>query len=65
MNIEEYAMDIGKTVEEVLEQMEKLSLLVDDEKRLLSDEEIILLDNAFQDEEDYVHEVDDELVRNM
>ncbi len=65
MNIKEYASDISKSVEDVIKHMERLSLPVDDENRILSDEEIILLDNSFQDEEDYVEEVDEELARDI
>ena len=54
MNIQDYALDIGKSEEEVLEKMKSLKLITTDPNRALSDDEVILLDNAFQDEEDYV-----------
>ena len=54
MNIQDYALDIGKSVEDVLAKMATLKLITTDSNRLLSDDEVILLDNAFQDEEDYV-----------
>ena len=62
MNIQDYALDIGKSVDEVLEKMKNLKLITNDPNRLLSDDEVILLDNAFQDEEDYVQ---DEVVEDI
>lgn len=67
MNIQDYALDIGKSVEDVLAKMATLKLITTDPKRLLSDDEVILLDNAFQDEEDYVpsEDVNDEIVEDI
>lgn len=67
MNIQDYALDIGKSEEEVLEKMKSLRLIITDLNRALSDDEVILLDNAFQDEEDYVpsEDVNDEVVEDI
>ena len=67
MNIQDYALDIGKSEEEVLEKMKILKLITTDPNRALSDDEVILLDNAFQDEEDYVpsEDVNDEVVEDI
>ena len=67
MNIQDYALDIGKSEEEVLEKMKSLKLITTDSNRVLSDDEVILLDNAFQDEEDYVpsEDVNDEVVEDI
>ena len=67
MNIQDYALDIGKSEEEVLEKMKSLKLITTDPNRALSDDEVILLDNAFQDEEDYVpsEEVNNEVVEDI
>ena len=67
MNIQDYALDIGKSVEDVLAKMATLKLITTDSNRLLSDDEVILLDNAFQDEEDYVpsEDVNDEIVEDI
>ena len=67
MNIQDYALDIGKSEEEVLEKMKCLKLITTDPNRALSDDEVILLDNAFQDEEDYVpsEDVNDEVVEDI
>ena len=67
MNIQDYALDIGKSEEEFLEKMKSLKLITTDPNRALSDDEVILLDNAFQDEEDYVpsEEVNNEVVEDI
>ena len=67
MNIQDYALDIGKSVEDVLAKMATLKLITTDPNRLLSDDEVILLDNAFQDEGDYVpsEDVNDEIVEDI
>ncbi len=67
MNIQDYALDIGKSEEEVLEKMKSLKLITTDSNRALSDDEVILLDNAFQDEEDYVpsEDVNNEVVEDI
>lgn len=67
MNIQDYALDIGKSEEEVLEKMKSLKLITTDPNRALSDDEVILLDNDFQDEEDYVpsEDVNNEVVEDI
>ena len=58
MSIKDYQEDINRSMEEILKHMERLSLDTSDLDRILSDEEVILLDNSFQDEEDYVPDVE-------
>ena len=66
MTIKEYAIDINKSIDEVIKHMERLSMDYSDLERVLSDDEIILLDNSIQDEEDYVEESpDEELVKDI
>ncbi|HIT37407.1 MAG TPA: translation initiation factor IF-2 [Candidatus Onthousia faecipullorum] len=60
MTIKEYAEDINRSVEDIIKHMESLAMDTTDKNRILSDDEIILLDNSFQDEEDYVEETPDE-----
>lgn len=60
MSILEYAMDVNKTVEEILALCKKLDISYNDENDMLSDEDIILLDNEIQDSEDYIVEEKDE-----
>ncbi len=40
MNIQDYALDIGKSEEEVLEKMKSLKLITTDLNRALSDDEV-------------------------
>ena len=64
MTIRDYAEDVNKSIEDVLAHMESLSMDVSDVERVLSDDEVILLDNSFQDEEDYVETNPDEEMLN-
>ena len=66
MTIREYAEDINRSIEDIVKHMESLSMDTSDLERLLSDDEIILLDNSFQDEEDYVEDnKDDEMIKDF
>lgn len=49
MNVLEYALDVNKTVEEILELCQKLNIEVISETDSLSDEDITILDNEIQD----------------
>ncbi len=60
MTIKEYAEDISKNFDDVIKHMERLAMDTSDLARVLSDDEIILLDNSFQDEEDYIGNSNDE-----
>ena len=64
MTIKEYAEDINRSVEDIVKHMESLAMDTSDLDRVLSDDEIILLDNSFQDEEDYVETNPDEEMLN-
>ena len=54
MNIEDYALDVGKTVEEIKALCDKIGINYKDESTVLDETDIILLDNEIQDQEDYV-----------
>jgi translation initiation factor IF-2 len=54
MTIEDYAQDVGKTVEEIKALCDKIGISYQDENSLLDDIAITLLDNEMQDAEDYV-----------
>lgn len=54
MNIEDYALDVGKTVEEIKALCDKIGIEYKDETTPLDETDIILLDNELQDQEDYV-----------
>ena len=62
MTLEDYAIDTGKTVEEIKALCDKVGISYQDENTLLDDISITLLDNEMQDEEDYIEgDVDDEV----
>ena len=54
MNLEDYALDVGKSIEEIMRLCDQLDIPYQDATTTLTDEEIILLDNQLQDSEDYV-----------
>ena len=54
MNIEDYALDVGKTVEEIKALCDKIGIEYKDETTPLDETDIILLDNELQDQEDYI-----------
>lgn len=52
MSIEEYALDVNKTVEEIFDLCDKNNISYDDKDTMLSDTDITLLDNLVQDDSD-------------
>ena len=54
MTIEDYANDMGKTIEEIEALCAKIGIDYQDENTLLDDMSITLLDNEIQDSEDYI-----------
>ncbi len=54
MTLEDYALDVDKTVEEIMALCDKVGISYDDKDSLLDDISITLLDNELQDQEDYV-----------
>ncbi len=54
MSVLEYAMDVSRTKEEIFKLCDKLDIKVENEDSMLSEDDIILLDNELQDSEDYV-----------
>ena len=51
MTLEEYANDVEKTVEEIMELCDKLGIDYQDKDTLLDDTSIVLLDNNINEEE--------------
>lgn len=61
MTLEDYANDVGLTIQEVQELCDKIGINYQDENTLLDDISITLLDNEMQDKEDYVEgDIDEE-----
>lgn len=54
MTIEDYALDVEKTIDEIKALCDKIGINYEDEKTPLDETDIILLDNELQDAEDYV-----------
>ena len=67
MSVSEYAIDINKTVGEILKKCKELDIIANNKDDLLDDEAIILLDSSFQDGSDIEEELDnivDEIIEN-
>ena len=63
MSVSEYALDVDKSVSEILNLCKKLELSISDEDDMLSDDDIIMLDNelaSLENEEEVVDEVPEE-----
>ncbi len=61
MSILEYANDVNKSVEDIFKLCDKLKIKYEDTESLLSEDDIVLLDNEIQDSEDYIVDEDEEL----
>ena len=53
MSVLEYANDIGKTSEDILKMCEKLNIKVSNLDDMLSEDDIVELDNTFEKEKEY------------
>lgn len=65
MTLEDYALDVNKSVEEIMSICDKLDIKYDDENSLLNETDIILLDNDLQDSEDYVTSGDEDALEEQ
>ena len=54
MTLQDYANDVGMSIEQIKELCDKIGIHYEDENTLLDDISITLLDNELQDREDYV-----------
>ena len=54
MSVEEYALDVNKTVEEIMALCDKLDIKYDDKDSMLEDVDIVTLDNEVQNDEEEV-----------
>ena len=61
MTVEEYALDVDKSVNEILNKCKELNIEVEDSESFLDDDAITELDIAIQNEED-TDEYEDELI---
>ena len=49
MSLNDYAQDVGKTVEEIKALCDKIGIVYQDENSMIDETSIILLDNEMQD----------------
>lgn len=68
MSVLEYALDVDKTVEEILKKCKKLNIDANDEEDMLDEEAITELDNVIanesydEDDENIIDEIEDEII---
>ncbi len=65
MTLEDYALDVNKSVEEIMALCDKLNIKYTDGDSLLDETDIILLDNDMQDSEDYVATGDEDTLEEQ
>ena len=65
MTLEDYALDVNKSVEEIKALCDKIGINYDDENSLLNETDIILLDNELQDSEDYITTGDEDALEEQ
>jgi translation initiation factor IF-2 len=65
MTLEDYALDVNKTIDEIKALCDKIGINYEDENSLLNETDIILLDNEQQDEEDYVATTDEDALEEQ
>ena len=61
MSVLEYANDVNKSVAEILKKCEEFNINVTSEEDLLSEDDIVILDNADYDDMD---EIVEEIIEN-
>ena len=60
MSVMEYAVDVDKTVEEVLKLCKKLDIKATNEEDMLSEDDIIMLDNELPIDEEQDEEIEED-----
>lgn len=67
MSVFEYAEDVNKTVDYILKKATELGIGVNSDDDMLSEDDIIMLDNAIDDDseelEDHIEEIADEIIK--
>lgn len=59
MNVSEYASDVGKTVSEILKLCQRLNIKVSNDEDMLSDDDIIMLDNEIANSNEELEEAEE------
>ena len=65
MTIEDYALDVNKTLEEIKALCDKIGIKYEDENTLLDETNIILLDNELQESEDFIATGDEDTLEEQ
>ena len=65
MSVLEYANDMGKSSDDILKMCEKLNIKVFNLDDMLSDDDIVELDNAFENEDEYSQSDEDEIIKKI
>ena len=65
MSVLEYANDMGKSSDDILKMCEKLNIKVSNLDDMLSDDDIVELDNAFENEDEYSQSDEDEIIKKI
>lgn len=67
MSVFEYAEDVNKTIDYILKKARELGITASSEEDMLSEDDIIMLDNAIDDDseelEDHIEEIADEIIK--
>lgn len=65
MTLEDYALDVDKSLNEIMSLCDKLGINYSDENSLLNETDIILLDNELQESEDFIATGDDDALEEQ
>ena len=65
MSVLEYANDMGKSSDDILKMCYKLNIKVSNLDDMLSDDDIVELDNAFENEDEYSQSDEDEIIKKI
>lgn len=65
MSVEEYALDINKSVNEILRKCEELGLKASDALDMLSEDDIIELDNVIWDDDELLDDIAEDLAEKV
>ena len=64
MSVKEYALDVNKTIVEILKKCKELNIKVETEEDLLEEEAIVLLDNNLDDGTEELEDLVEEIIEN-
>lgn len=65
MSVSEYALDMDKSVKQIIDKCKELDIKVSDKEDQLDDDAIVKLDNAFQNEENVAEVEEQQIIPNV